>query len=237
MNNKQKYRHELKYRIDTGTYHILRQRFRAAMKPDTHASGGQYRITSLYFDDIYGTGYNDKLNGVLNRKKYRIRTYNFDKNFIRLEEKRKDDNVGYKKSAVLTFEEYEKMIRGDYAFLADEKFSETAGEDFFASASTVGLKPSVIVDYIREPYVCEAGNVRITFDMKISAGSRNGDIFDEKMVFSPVFPEGTVILEVKYDDFMPIYIEELLSGLPILQEAVSKYAYCRDRLNLIRYGI
>ena len=59
------------------------------MKPDAHASGGRYRITSLYFDDIYGTGYNDKLNGVLNRKKYRIRTYNFDKNFIRLEEKRR----------------------------------------------------------------------------------------------------------------------------------------------------
>ena len=207
------------------------------MKSDQNAADGSYRITSLYFDDIYGTAYFDKENGILNRKKYRIRTYNFNKSFIRLEEKIKDNEVGYKKSAVLSFEEYKRLISGDYAFLAEERFSDTSGEDFFVSASAAGLKPSVIVDYIREPYVCRAGNVRLTFDMKISSGDKNKDIFDEGLILSPVFPDGTVILEVKYDDFIPLYIEELLTGLPIMQESVSKYIYCRRRQDILQFGI
>lgn len=237
MNNTHKYRHEVKYRINTGTYHILRQRFRAVMKSDKYAENGSYRITSLYFDDIYGTAFFDKENGILNRKKYRIRTYNRDKGFIRLEEKIKDNEVGYKKSAVLTYDEYKRLITGDFAFLSEERFSDTSGEDFFVSASAVGLKPSVIVDYIREPYVCRAGNVRLTFDMKISAGSKNEDIFDERLILSPVFSDGTIVLEVKYDDFIPLYIEELLTGLPIMQESVSKYIYCRRRQEILQFGI
>ena len=237
MNTAHKYRHEVKYRINIGTYHILRQRFRATMKSDKYARDGSYRITSLYFDDIYGTAFFDKENGILNRKKYRIRTYNFDKSFIRLEEKINDNDVGYKKSAVLTYDEYKRIISGDYAFLSEERFGDTSGEDFFVSASAAGLRPSVIVDYIREPYVCPAGNVRLTFDMKISSGDKNRDIFDEKLILSPVFSDGTVILEVKYDEFIPMYIEELLTGLPIMQESVSKYIYCRRRQDILRYGV
>ena len=237
MNTTHKYRHEIKYRINIGTYHILRQRFKAVMEADKHAEKGRYRITSLYFDDIYGTAFFDKENGILNRKKYRIRTYNFDKSFIRLEEKIKDNDVGYKKSAILTYDEYKRLISGDFAFLSEERFSDTSGEDFFVSASAAGLKPSVIVDYIREPYICEAGNVRLTFDMKISSGNKNKDMFDEKLILSPVFSDGTVILEVKYDDFIPLYIEQLLTGLPIMQESVSKYIYCRRRQEILSFGI
>ena len=69
MNTAHKYRHEVKYRVNIGTYHILRQRFKAVMKPDEYAKNGSYRITSLYFDDIYGTAFFDKENGILNRKK------------------------------------------------------------------------------------------------------------------------------------------------------------------------
>lgn len=237
MNTTHKYRHEIKYRINIGTYHILRQRFKAVMKADKHAEKGRYRITSLYFDDIYGTAFFDKENGILNRKKYRIRTYNFDKSFIRLEEKIKDNDVGYKKSAILTYDEYKRLVSGDFAFLSEERFSDTSGEDFFVSASAAGLKPSVIVDYIREPYICEAGNVRLTFDMKISSGNKNKDMFDEKLILSPVFSDGMVILEVKYDDFIPLYIEQLLTGLPIMQESVSKYIYCRRRQEILSFGI
>lgn len=237
MNTAHKYRHEVKYRVNIGTYHILRQRFKAVMKPDEYAKNGSYRITSLYFDDIYGTAFFDKENGILNRKKYRIRTYNCDKSFIRLEEKIKDNEVGYKKSAVLTYDEYKRIISGDYAFLSEERFGDTSGEDFFVSASAAGLRPSVIVDYIREPYVCAAGNVRFTFDMKISSGDKNRDIFDEKLILSPVFSDGTVILEVKYDEFIPMHIEELLTGLPIMQESVSKYIYCRRRQDILRFGV
>ena len=126
-NNEYTYRREIKYRINGGTYHLLRQRFAAVMSRDDHARNGTYRVTSLYFDDVYGTAYRDKVNGVLKRKKYRIRAYDLGKDVIHLEEKIKHDNVGYKKSIPLTFEEYNSLLAGDYGFLADEKFADTSG--------------------------------------------------------------------------------------------------------------
>lgn len=237
MDKKKQYRHELKYRIRSGDYHILRARFKAVMKPDANTKDGVYRIRSLYFDDIYNTAYFDKMNGALNRKKYRIRAYNMDKDFIRLEEKVKDDNVGYKKSAVITYDEYKRILNGERAFLAEERFENTAAEDFFISDSAVKLSPAVIVDYIREPYVMKAGNVRVTFDMKLTASTSSFDIFDENAVYSPVFANDLIVLEVKYDNFLPGIIEELLRGVPLLQESVSKFVMCSDAYNAIRYGI
>ncbi len=225
-----KYRHEIKYRINGGTYHILRQRLRAVMKPDLHADKGIYRVTSLYFDNIYRTAYFDKVNGALDRKKYRIRVYDLGKDVINLEEKVKHDNVGYKKSSRLTFGEYERIAAGDCGFLAEERFADGAGGDFFASSSAALLSPAIIVDYIREPYVCAAGNVRITFDMKISACTNSVDLFGAHNIYESVMPDNDIVLEVKYDSYMPEYIMQLLTGISAAQESVSKFILCSDRL-------
>lgn len=229
------YRHELKYRISRGSYEVLRGRLKAAMRPDAHAENGQYRVTSLYFDDVYRTAYRDKLNGILSRKKFRIRTYDLDPSVIRLEEKCKDGDVGYKKSALLTMEEYRALLAGRTDFLTDERFSGTAGEDFYWSNASVRLLPAVTVDYRREPYTCAAGNVRITFDLALAAGS-SLDLFDPNARFISAFPSGEAILEVKYDRFLPRYIEELLSGVPLLYESVSKFVLCSDQARFVQYG-
>lgn len=224
------YRHEIKYRINGGTYHILRQRFGAVMQHDMHAKGGSYRVTSLYFDDVYRTAYKDKVNGALNRKKYRVRAYDLDPGLINLEEKIKNNNVGYKKVVRLTKDEYERMLASDFGFLADERFADTAGGDMFASDSAAHLSPAVVVDYIREAFVCPAGNVRITFDMKIAAGTGGFDIFDSSGVYENVMPDNDIVLEVKYDSFIPDYITQMLAGISSLRESVSKYVLCSDKL-------
>ncbi len=226
------YRHEVKYRINGGTYRILRQRFSTIMQPDEHAKNGLYHVTSLYFDDVYRTAYKDKVNGALNRKKYRIRAYDFSPDVINLEEKIKHNNVGYKKSVSLTREEYGKMLAGDTGFLGDERYADTSAGDFFASDSAVRLRPAVIADYIREPFVCPAGNVRITFDMKIAACTNGFDIFDASNIYENVMPENDVVLEVKYDSYIPEYITSMLAGIDCMQESVSKYILCRDQLSL-----
>jgi hypothetical protein len=230
MSEKIQYRHELKYRINGGTYHILRQRFRAVMMPDAHTAGGLYRVTSLYFDDAYRTAYRDKVNGALHRKKYRIRVYDLGENVINLEEKVKDDSMGYKKSTRLTMEQYRSLLKGDCSFFADEKYADTAGGDLFASDSAVKVMPAVIVDYIREPYVCYAGNVRITFDMKIAACTNSLDLFGADNVYETVMPENEIVLEVKYDNFLPAHIGQLLTGINTTEEAVSKFILCSDKL-------
>ncbi len=230
MSDRIQYRHELKYRINGGAYHILRQRLRAVMMPDTHTDGGMYRVTSLYFDDVYLSAYRDKMNGALHRKKYRIRVYGLGKDIINLEEKIKDRDVGYKKSTRITEEEYRKLLSGDCSFFSDEKYADSAGGDFFASDSAAKLSPTVIVDYIREPYVCYAGNVRITFDMKIAACTNGLDLFAHDNVYETVMPENDIVLEIKYDNFLPDHIRQVLTGFISEEEAFSKFILCYDKL-------
>lgn len=226
---KKKYRHEKKFFISQATYSVLRQRLRAVMRHDENSADGQYVITSLYFDDAYLTAYNDKQAGLSMRKKYRIRVYNHSPELIKLEQKMKDGEYTSKTSVTLTYEEYLRMLRQDYAFLNDERFIDTAGADFFASNATVRLRPTANVEYLREAYVCPAGNVRITFDMKLSSGL-DADITKKDGRFFRVFDDNTIILEVKYDSFIPEYVRELLGGLGLMRDSASKYVYCVDKL-------
>lgn len=231
------YRHELKYYINSGVYAILRGRLETVMKRDGNAPNGNYRVTSLYFDNIYESAYRDKQSGTMNRKKFRIRTYDMSKDKIRLEEKIKDDDVGYKKNAWLTYDEYMSVLNGSTGFMTDERFSETSADDFFACVCTSGLKPAVIVDYMREPFICEAGNVRVTLDSRLSVCYNTFDMFSENAIYYPVFRNNEAVLEVKYDSFLPLYIKEILSGLPIMQESVSKFVLCTDTAKQMKYGI
>lgn len=230
MTDKKHYRHENKYYINPGTYMVLRQRLKAAMSSDSHAGeNGEYRITSLYFDDIYRTAYNDKISGVGQRKKYRIRVYGQNENVIKLEEKMKDGDFTCKESIFLTVNEYRKMLACNYSFLAENRFVNTAGADFLASTSMVALKPAVVVDYIREAYICNAGNVRITFDKELKAGT-SADITNKNALYYDALYDRQMILEVKYDAFIPEYIRELLGGLSLQRESASKYVLCADKL-------
>lgn len=231
------YRHELKYYINSGIYAIIKGRLDAVLQKDKNAPDGIYRVTSLYFDNVYNTAYRDKLSGSLNRKKFRIRTYNLNKEKIRLEEKVKDNSVGYKKNAWLTYDQYLSVLGGNYGFMTGEEFELTAAEDFFTSVCSSGLKPAVIVDYMREPYICQAGNVRITLDSRLSVCYNTFNMFDKNAAYTPVFRNNEAVLEVKYDGFLPSYIQELFSGLPIMQESVSKFVLCTDTAKQMKYGL
>lgn len=227
MDNERRYRHELKYIINSGYYELLRGRLRAAMKPDSHGRNGVYRITSLYFDDVFETAYNDKILGFDVRKKYRVRFYDLSPEFIRLEIKNKKGSMVSKRSVEMTYEDYRRLLRGDSGFFAEERFSGTPGEEFYVSDRLVRISPAAVVDYVREAYVCAAGNVRLTFDrnLKTMAGM---DALSGNPEFYSVFENGEIIFEVKYDDFIPSYVRGLLAGMPFTEESVSKYVYCRD---------
>lgn len=224
-----RYRHELKYIINNGYYHILRSRLKAAMKPDPHGENGVYRITSLYFDDIFRTAYNDKLLGLDVRKKYRIRYYGLSPSVIRLEVKEKKGEMVCKRSVPLSYEEYGRLIRGDADCFKQDSLIGTAGEEFYISHSLAALFPSVLVDYVREAYICPAGNVRITFDSSLKT-SLQADPLGGGAEFINVFNGNEIILEVKYDSFIPSYIRDLLSGVPLTRESVSKFVLCSDKL-------
>lgn len=229
-------RHEFKYIIDEGTYRVLRSRLAALMTPDPNGDNGEYRVTSLYFDDIFGSGYNDKLDGMLTRRKFRVRSYNLDSSHISLEAKHKDDCYVSKLTNRLTPEQYAMLLAGDCSFMSGSDSEENAFGEFYRSDRVLSLRPRVIVDYVRDALIYPFGNVRVTFDKKLSTCYNTIDMFSGEAFYSPVY-EKEIILEVKYDDYIPASIQAVLQGLNACCQSVSKYVICSDRITEVRtYG-
>ena len=211
-----RYRHEHKYFLNSHTAAILRGRAAAVMRPDAH-SGGVYTVNNLYFDDCYDSFYFSKLRGIARRDKYRIRFYNGDMSFIKLERKSKDGLLSYKESVCISPEQYEMLHRGDF------EFTMTASEPLLEKIGILhrlrNLRPSAEYTYIREAYVYEPGNVRVTLDSRIGE-----DI--PGLASGGGAPPGTVgMAEVKFDNFLPSVISGLLGGLPLIRTEMSKYCY------------
>ena len=227
-----KLRHELKYIISVRDYYELRTRAMAFMRHDEHGDNGRYFIRSLYLDDVMLADYNQKMDGWNRRRKYRIRIYDLSDEIIKFEIKDKFDSFISKVSDTIGVEELECIIHGDYSFVSDMIFSDSdegecqALRMAYIDNATKILSPQVVVDYDREVFICREGNVRMTFDMNLRAGDAYGDIFDPELVTVPAYEEGCMILEVKYDDYLPEYIKKMLKPLGRWQSSQSKYAMC-----------
>lgn len=224
-----KFRHELKYLINYGDAELIRQRLKTVLKTDTHAGGGSYSIRSLYFDDYWNTAYTDKLNGVDRRRKYRIRLYNLQADYIRLECKIKEGGYIAKLQAPLTAEEVKKLLDGDYTFLLTHPYPLC--RQFYYEYVTRVMRPKVYVDYEREPYVMEEGDVRITFDSDVRGAYPAFDITEGDIPFHYVLDAGKLIMEVKFTAFLPNAVKELLPARALEQSAVSKYTLCCEKIN------
>jgi hypothetical protein len=221
------YRHELKFYISEADYILLSRQLNLLLKHDENAGeNGDYDIRSLYFDDFKNTALVDKLAGIENRKKYRIRIYNLNDDMIRLERKNKVKEYISKDSLKLTRAEYEKIMAGDVGFLL--KKDNQLAKDFYYETKTKGLKPLVIVDYVREAYVHPIKNLRITFDKMVKSGRYSTDMFDPNVPLASVLWPGTVVLEIKFQHGLPDYLIAVLNNLKASQRsAISKYALCR----------
>lgn len=199
----------------------LRMRLSAVMRHDSFTVGGKYFIRSLYFDNIFDKALLEKLNGVNQREKFRIRYYNGDTSFIRLEKKAKFGGLSSKQNAPLTYEQADLLARG--IPVRDSK-NELINELAF-KMDTQLLKPKTIVDYTREAFVYPAGNVRVTLDYNIRTGMDSTELLDPNCVTVPTGED--IILEVKWDEYLPSAIEQAVQLGSRQTSSFSKYAACR----------
>ena len=219
-----RYRHEWKHEIDLADRLALRARLGAVCRADRHAVGGSYQIRSLYFDDRRDKALREKIDGVDRREKFRIRYYNGDPSFIRLETKSKWNGLGAKAMAELSAGEVQAIVDGDLAWMPDS--GRPLVQELYHKMRSQGLRPRTIVDYAREPFVYAPGNVRVTLDYDIRTGLGCVDFLDQACVTVPA-GEAVSILEVKWDAFLPGIIRDAV-GLPNRRAgAFSKYAACR----------
>jgi hypothetical protein len=222
MERKTIWRQELKFRVSRADRELLLRRLSAALRPDSHGKNGVYNVRTLYFDTLYDDALRESLAGEAEKVKFRLRMYNTDDSFLRLEKKIKEGGGGIKIGARLTRAECERLIRGDCAFLAgkDEPFLL----ECYAKRQDGGLRAKEIVDYTRAAFVCAQGNVRITVDSNIRACRFTDAFFAPKLGGAPVTAEDACVLEVKFDRFLPDYIPHLVGIGDREMQAFSKFA-------------
>ena len=156
------------------------------------------------------------------REKFRIRCYDRDPGFIRLEKKTKIGSVGTKDQARLSAEQVQRILAGESEFLLEE---DPLLKEFYTVIRNQRMRPAVIVDYTREPFIYDPGNVRVTLDYDIRTGLKVQDMLDFSLPTVPV-KDAPIILEVKWDAFLPEVIRQAVQ-LPVREQAYSKYAACR----------
>ena len=218
-----KLRHEWKHEINMSDYIVLRQRLSTVMQYDEHYQSGKYEIRSLYFDNLYDKALMEKINGVSKREKFRIRLYNSDESFISLEKKTKIGGLTNKQSNILTADEARMLSQGSYDGI--EVGDRAVLLELIEKMKTQGLMPKTIVDYTREAFVYAPGNVRVTLDYNIRTGMYSTDLLNSESITVPA--GNVIILEVKWDEFLPDIIRDIVQLTGRQSSPFSKYAACR----------
>lgn len=220
------YRHELKYVCTAAQLALIQARIHHLIDLDSHVGeSGMYQIRSLYFDDYYDRCYYENENGTDPREKFRIRIYNGSAERISLELKKKERGKTLKLSCPLTEEQCRTLMRGET--LPDSKDYPPVLQKLLLLMKTTLMKPKIIVEYDRVPYVYRLGNVRITLDKNISSSYKIDTFLDKDIYKRPIMPAGWHVLEVKFDEYLPDYIYRTLQLDSLRQTAFSKFYLCR----------
>ena len=218
------FRHEWKHEINQADLFVLRQRLAAVLQRDPNAAEGKYFIRSLYFDNCMDKALREKQDGVSRREKFRIRYYDHDVSLLKLEKKSKVASLGNKQSAPLTPQEAQAIVDGDTEWMNDSPHELI--RELKYKMDTQGLRPRTIVDYIREPFVYAPGNVRVTLDYDIRTGLSCTDFLNPDCVTVPA-GDAPIVLEVKWDEFLPDIVKQIVQLPGRRSAAFSKYAQCR----------
>ncbi len=220
------WRHEYKHYISPTDYWALRARLRQLMVADPNADqNGVYRIRSLYFDNYSDKVLREKLDGVNEREKFRLRFYNGNISFIRLEKKEKQTGLCCKTSAIVSLVQCRQLLAGDWSWLTSS--AHPLLHEFHAKSQYLLLRPKTVVDYTREAYLYPYGNVRVTLDYQLRTGLSATDFLNPALPTVSSGNPDTYLLEVKYDNFLPQLITDIIQTNNRQATAFSKYAACR----------
>lgn len=214
------FRHEDKYILNT-SYRTLDQRLENLFKKDEHENGlGYYLVSSMYFDNNYDKCLMEKINGVDDREKFRIRYYNDDLSFIKLEKKIKRNGLCGKVSCNISKEEYDRILKNDIQWLITCD-NRVLLQEFYIKMRTQLLRPVILIEYERRAYRTNCGDVRITIDTNIKSkviNTRNSGEFGKLGLSNE-------ILEVKYKEFLPDIVSNIVKNKK--RTSYSKYGACR----------
>lgn len=220
------YRHEYKYQCAMQKLLQIRNQVEPIMQTDSHAGqDGIYTIRSLYFDDYDNRCLYENVNGTDSREKFRIRIYNGNASFIKLELKKKEHGKTKKLSCHLNEELCKMAMNGE--ILPIDAIDSAVYRKFCIQQSVRILQPKVIVEYDRAPFIYTDGNVRVTFDLYIRSSNQIESFLDKEIMTRLIMPDNQHILEVKFDEYIPDFIYRAVQAEKLQQTTFSKYYMCR----------
>ena len=224
------YRYEKKFLINNIQMELLKNNLSAALYLDSNIKGedGSYFIRSMYFDDYKDTSYFQVIDGISKREKYRIRYYNYDSSYITLEKKSKVNNLGKKDKDLLTKDMVMKFVKNEEIETDMKVVTELQNK-----MKTNFYKPVIIIDYLRKAFTYPINDVRITLDYNISCSYEIDKFFEEDINSIPLLDKNTAILEVKYNDFLPDVIKQVINIKNLEVTFFSKYSVGRSMLEKI----
>lgn len=225
-------RHELKFYISRSDYEYACSVLNTLMKKDEHQSSERgYFIRSLYFDDVLDSSVEDKLDGIEFRDKYRLRIYDTEQDWAKLERKRKWNNFVKKSSVTVTKAEAEEIITGNYDCLLNK--NSTDAVSIYFDLKRKCFRPVVIVDYIRDVYKLDYNEVRITFDKHLRANTEDFRLFSGEVATHPLQRDDLIEMEVKFNTCLPSWFKDFLNFESSVNLAISKY--CHGRMGTREY--
>ena len=220
------FRHEYKYLCDGGQLTVERARLASLLRPDPHAGAeGRYAVRSVYFDDPEDGCMRENEDGTDPRAKYRLRIYNGTDARILLERKAKVRGLTHKDAVTLPRSAAEALLEGQIPFPGPE--DPPLLRRMLADMRLRVLRPRVVVQYDRTPFVLETGNVRVTLDEHIASSQAVDRFFEAALPLRPVLPTGQGILEVKWDELFPSWLQRSLQLEGLQWSSFSKYYLCR----------
>lgn len=214
-------RNELKYYINQIDYKVLFEILKNHLIQDENAMRTNGYIRSLYFDSIFDKAFHEKEAGVLNRKKYRLRIYDLDTEKVKFEIKNKFNNQIFKETAFISREDAIKLQNGDYEVLL--RYNNPVLNKAYCEFKKEPYKPVAIIDYTREAFMFPLNDTRITFDKHLKATSENLDIFNKDHLMKPLLRRGVLVMEIKYNNFLPLWVKKLIQIPRFERSAIGKY--------------
>ena len=219
-----KARNELKFSLHAASAFLLERRLSVGMRKDPYAGpNASYHIRSLYFEDPASSAYLDKVDGLENRTKYRIRFYNGDLSYIRLEKKQKIGKKSFKYGEVISPHFARDLISAKADRLAP---CGPLSEELICKISFERFRPLLFVDYQRVALLHPVGYIRVTLDHAVTGSLFRGEL-EKSQFYVPVMEENETVLEIKYDSLYPTHVCDMLADIPKIPVAYSKFCKCR----------
>lgn len=219
------YRKEIKYVISLEQFARLERQLDAVMQRDRHGENGTYMVRSQYYDSYGDRDLWDNLDGVMEKRKIRVRIYEEDGEYASLEYKCKSGTDGVKYAITISRKEAGLLEQGSFGWLLERE--EELAHHLYCKMTQESYHPKTIVEYDRTAFVYPVSDVRITFDHRLRGTANPYGLFGKGQFFAPLLSADKGILEVKYNTFLPSPIKGIVEQTDSLAEASSKYSQAR----------